>query len=311
MVQAKLGLKDKVSIILPTYNGESRGFLSKSIESVLKQTFLYFELFLIDDGSVDGTKEICKRYLYDKRVRYVYQKNSGVSVARNNGVMQSSGEFICFIDDDDIWEPEKLEKQLKFIEQINDHDLGLCYTALEIIDKYGNRTGIIQSHHSYKNVFTKMLYENLVDCTSSVMIPRKVLKDVGLMRENWSYAEDYDLWLRIAKKYHIYSIDEPLVLYRDHENKLSSKLDEIEGYALKAVLYVIEGESDIDRDLVFNRIYKNRAKYRFSLGNYEKFRKYIKLAYSCGYVELGLKVRFLISYFPMVISFLRLMRRKI
>lgn len=299
----------RVSVVMPTYNGVSRGFLPFAIESVLAQSFSNLELIIVDDGSTDGTKELCEGYLVDPRVRYVYQKNSGVSVARNNGIAQSRGEYISFLDDDDVWVPEKLEKQFEIIERVDCKMFGLCYSALACIDCAGERTGAIQSHHASGNVFFKMLCENIVDCTSSVLTPRSVLEDVGDFDVGMSHAEDYDLWLRIAKKYNVYSVDEPLVLYREHGDKLSANLDKIESSALRVVSRMLQEASEADAEVisarVFNRIYKHRARYRFWRGEFGKFREYVRFASRYGKVGSALRVRYWMSYLPRLVRFSR------
>jgi glycosyltransferase involved in cell wall biosynthesis len=293
-----------VSIIIPTYNGYSRGFLQDSIESVLGQTYKNFELIIVDDGSTDDTDKLCKMYAADMRVKYFLQDNSGVATARNNGIKFSAGDYICFLDDDDVWLENKLEKQVEFYEKANKR-VGLCYTGLEIIDKTGRRTGAVQANHADGDVFTQMLCENLVNCTSSVMIPRYVFSRVGLFKKHLSYAEDYDLWLRIAKKYFLYSIDEVLVLYREHGKNTSANLDEIDFYALRAVFKHTKDDS------IYNKFYKKRAAYRFWLGDYKVFRRYVKFASAYGRVGLKLRARVFLSYFPRLIIFLRVFLKKL
>jgi glycosyltransferase involved in cell wall biosynthesis len=299
-------MSELISVIIPTYNGATRGFLPQAIESVLAQTYRNFELLLIDDGSTDGTGQLCEHYLVDSRVKYIYQKNAGVAAARNYGIRESHGEYICFLDDDDLWISTKLEEQLSFVKNLSDKNLGLCYTGLEIITKYGVRTGAIQANSANGNVFTQMLIENVVNCTSSVMIPRKVFEDVGLFREHLSYAEDYDLWVRIAKTYFLYSIDRVLVLYREHGGNASKKLDKIDFYALTVVFEaVIE-----HRDATLKAFYLKRAEYRFWLQDYKSFRRYVKFASTYGEVGLSTRGRYVISYFPRVVSMVRNIKRK-
>ena len=104
----------KVSIILTTLNGATRGYLGFAIESVLKQSYRDFELLIVDDGSTDETKKYCEKYLADPRVKYIFQSNRGLGGARNKGIKNSIGKFICFLDDDDVWKADKLQKQIKF-----------------------------------------------------------------------------------------------------------------------------------------------------------------------------------------------------
>ena len=109
--------KPLISVILTTFNGQSRGYLEYAIESVLAQTFDNFELVLIDDGSTDDTKGICEKYLRNEKVFYFFQPNKGLASARNIGISKSNGIYICFIDDD-VWKKDKLQKQISFLTNI-------------------------------------------------------------------------------------------------------------------------------------------------------------------------------------------------
>lgn len=303
----------KISVIIPVYQGESRGFLSDAIESVLQQTYENFELLLVNDGSTDRSEKLCKSHLADSRVKYIYQENGGVSCARNNGIAHASGDYICFLDDDDLWLSDKLAKQVAFIESLDDPKFGLCYTALELITQEGRRTGVIQAHHAKKDIFKELLCKNLVDCTSSVLIPKKVFLDVGVFNEALSRAEDYELWLKIAKKYHVYSIAEPLVLYREHKNKLSADLEKME----QATLFVVDAA--IKRAGLDTKDYKkknplyqtciNAAKQRFWLEDYAAFRSHVKSAKKYCPVGFGMRMRYAISYFPGLIRGVRFLKK--
>jgi len=303
-----------ISVVLPTHNRKTRGFLKESIESVLKQDHKDFELLIIDDGSTDGTSELCKLYASREAantVRYIYQKNGGVSSARNNGIRCARGEYVAFLDDDDIWLPQKLSEQMNLIESRGDDRFGLCYTALELITEQSARTGEIQSLNADGFVFREMLYKNLVVCTSSVIVPKKIFDVVGFFDESSSHAEDYDLWLRISKKYNIYSIDKPLVLYRRHKNKLSQDLDKIEQNSLCAVKAVMQGLSEAEQNMVLNANYRRRAAYRLWREEYVVFRQHIRKARLYGPVGLDLRLRFFLSYFPCLIKFARRLKAKI
>jgi Glycosyltransferases involved in cell wall biogenesis len=287
-----------VSIVIPTYQGATRGFLPQAIESVLSQTYKNLELILVNDGSSDATEEVCKRY---PQIKYIFQENRGLAAARNTGIRHSFGEYICFLDDDDVWLPEKLAKQVAFIQ--DKPLLGLCYTWLALINERGEETGVVQAHHAEGNVFELLLTENIIDGPSSVIIPKTILDDVGLFKEHFLSAEDYDLWLRIAKKYHIYSLDEPLVLYRVHAQQMSKKLDEVDRWSLQAVFEAIG--SGIDRNKVLCQFYKKRAAHRFWLGDFKTFRRYMTCASAYGPRGLGEWVRVVASYMPGVVKLFR------
>ncbi len=200
-----------VSVILATYNGSR--FLEQSIQSVLAQTFSDFELIVVDDGSTDPqVRAICERYA--DRLQYIYQENRGLAGARNTGIRRSRGEFICFIDDDDAWKPDKLTKQIAFMRGFGPEDnVGMVSTWLELIDPEGRRIGW-QGHDLSGDVYRQLFFDSPVDAPSSVMIRREVFEQVGLHDESLRYAEDRDMWLRISRHFRIRSLNEHLVYYR-------------------------------------------------------------------------------------------------
>ena len=150
----------KVSVIIPAYN--SSGFIEDALESVFKQTYRNYEVIVVDDGSTDKSAEIIGSFS-DKRIIYIYQENHGVSVARNKGILESKGEYIAFLDSDDLWLPEKLEKQVAILN--NNKNTGLVYTDFDVIHE-GESSYWQLSEDSkvfYKgNVFNKLFMKNLL-----------------------------------------------------------------------------------------------------------------------------------------------------
>ena len=290
----------QVSVILTTFNGASRGYLSEAIQSVLNQSFKDFELYLIDDGSTDNTKGECKRYLSDPRVYYIYQKNKGLAGARNTGIKASFGQFICFLDDDDIWKPDKLQKQIVFVrDQLNNiDDWGMVYTWVELIDEQGK----IISYTGSSNqgwIYRDLLFGNVLDAPSSVLIKREVFNKMGLFDEDFEKCEDWDMWLRISKYYQIFPVKEYLVQYREHINRLSSDSKEMfyyENAVLKKALSTTP--DDIDRQKVYASCYLNRSLAHFSLGEYTDFRKMLRQGF-----RSSPKVVTLEHIFLLIISF--------
>jgi glycosyltransferase involved in cell wall biosynthesis len=265
----------KVSIVCPTFNGASRGYLGEAVESVLNQTLQGYELIIVDDGSTDRTKEVCEPYLENSRVHYIFQANAGPAKARNTGIEASSGEFICFLDDDDVWKPIKLQRQIQFIDN-QLHDLGnwgMVFTWAELIDAQGNIIGY-RGHRQEGAIYKYLLFENIIDATSSVLIKREVFDKIGLFDETFKQCEDWDMWLRIAKDYYIYHVKDYLVRYREHESRLSSRNEEAFFYETavlkKALSTAPPGISSVD---VHASSYINRSIVYFSFGNYQEFRK--------------------------------------
>jgi len=225
----KVSKVSKVSVIIPTYN---RVFLLReAIDSVLAQTYQEFELLVIDDGSTDGTHEMVAGY--GDRVVYIFQENRGVSSARNFGVRSSRGEFITFLDSDDVWLPEKLEKQVTIMEQ--NADLQLCHTE-EIWIRRGVRVNPKKKHKKHTGYIFQYCLPLCVISPSSVMIRRTLFEKVGYFDEDLPACEDYDLWLRITKDYSVYFIEKPLLIKRGgHPDQLSQKYWGIDRFRIQAL----------------------------------------------------------------------------
>jgi glycosyltransferase involved in cell wall biosynthesis len=291
----------RVSIICPTFNGATRGYLREAIESVLAQSFEGYELIIVDDGSADDTKKVCEPYLVDSRVHYTFQQNGGPAKARNTGIKASSGAFVCFLDDDDIWKPNKLQRQVQFIDNqlSNFRNWGMVCTWAALIDAQGNIIGY-RGHRQEGAIYKSLLFENIIDATSSVLVKREVFDKVGLFDEVFKQCEDWDMWLRIAKNYYIYHVKEYLVQYREHKGRLSSSNEEAFFYetaVLKKALSTAPPEiNSVD---VYASSYINRSVAYFSFGEYRKFREmFIKGA--------GISPKFVTieHIFLLVISFL-------
>lgn len=218
-----------VSIIVPTYNYEK--YICDAVDSILNQTFKDFEIIVVDDGSTDDTYKVLEKY--DDRIVYLYQENSGPASARNLGIKKSKGKYICFLDADDMFLPNKLEKQVALMEK--ERKIGLIYSNYLCIDERNSR---ILKHYRCKKfsdhrvAFNNLLTYNYIN-TSTVMIRKACIGKVGLFNEKYSYLEDYDLWVRIGKDYGIDCIHNPLVKTRSHKNNLRnriSKSDKIRCY---------------------------------------------------------------------------------
>jgi len=265
-------MNPKVSVILTTCNGASRGYLSIAIESVLNQSFQDFDLLIIDDGSIDHTADECKQYLGNGKVKYIFQDNKGLAGARNTGIELSSGEYICFLDDDDVWKPEKLQRQLEFMQnRLSGVDnWGLIFTWLELIDERENVVSY-RGHHQEGWIYRDLLFENTIDAPSSVLIRREVFDKVGFFDEYFQCCEDWDMWLRISKEYLIFPVREYLVKYREHPTSMSVEHGKILHYA-KAVLdkALSTAPVDIDEKAVYASCYLNRSIVLFAAEEYRQ-----------------------------------------
>lgn len=209
----------KVSVIIPTYNRVEH--LKETVDSVLKQSYGDFEIIVVDDGSTDDTKKTVKEIMKcSQKIRYIYQENSGVANARNKGIVNSKGEYVAFLDDDDRWESDKLELQVREMEK--DRKVGLCSSKAYL-------EGAKPTSPKILPIITGSDYIDLLKinfiCLSTALIRRECLDAVGLFRQEFSPSEDYDIWLRISRKYKISFIDKCLATYRKHSNNSTLDLE--------------------------------------------------------------------------------------
>ena len=204
----------KVTVIIPTYN--ALAFLPETLQSVYAQTFTDYEIVVVDDGSVDETLVWLEAHANDK-VRVIAQENQGVSVARNRGVAEAKGEFIAFLDADDLWEPDKLAKQLAVFEQ--NPQVGLVHTGTRILEADGEFGGVFGV--SVGEGLADVIRYNPIRCGSTPMVRRACFDEVGVFDSEIVRSEDWDMWVRIAVSYAFGVVDEPLVIYRQHASNKS------------------------------------------------------------------------------------------
>ena len=224
-----------ISVVIPSYN--RKDFLKRSIDSAINQTKKPIEIIVVDDGSTDGTETMIKSD-YDF-VKFIKQKNKGVSAARNIGIEVSIGEWICFLDSDDEWKKDKLEKQINAMKSNPGYKF---FHSNEIWIKNGIRINQKKKHKKYGGyIFDKCLDMCRIS-PSSVMIDKTVFDEVGNFNENLVVCEDYELWLRICDKYRVFFIDEPLIIkHGGHQGQLSYSIESIENHRIKALEHLILG----------------------------------------------------------------------
>ncbi|MDY6898228.1 MAG: glycosyltransferase [Cyanobacteriota bacterium] len=206
----------KVSVIIPAYN--AMNYLPQTVESLLKQSFTDFEVIIVNDGSSDGIEKWANT-ITDNRVKLISQKNQGTAVARNTGIADAEGAYIAFLDSDDLWEENLLEKQVHCLD--NNPGVGLVYAWVKSIDAKGNDLGQIYGHDSEGYVWEKLLEGNIIWSGSAAMVRRDCFEKSGVFDANLKLAEDWEMWIRIAKNYSFAVIKEPLVSYRFHANNKS------------------------------------------------------------------------------------------
>ena len=212
-----------VSVIIPTYNRAH--LIGIAIKSVLNQTYQDFEIIVVDDGSTDNTGEIIRSFK-DKRVKYIkkYKENKGSSVARNIGIKVARGKYIAFLDSDDEWLPEKLDKQIKVL-QSESPEVGVVYSNLCYIDENGKSMNKSLSRKKEGYIYEDLLGRNYVGTPSTLLIKKVCFNQVGLFDDLLNAQEDWDMWIRIAKYYRFALIKIPLVKYRLHSNQISRNLE--------------------------------------------------------------------------------------
>ena len=208
-------MSDIVSIIMPVHNAEK--YIKESIESVIKQTYSQWELIIVNDASTDNSKKIIKEYLPNKKIKLIdLSKNSGVSVARNTGILNAKGNIIAFLDADDIWNPLKLEKQMKLLKN---KEVNFVYTGVSYINEEGKDNSFVLRVPPKIN-YKQLLKQNIIAC-SSVLIKKEFLINNNMPGDYMH--EDYATWLTILKKEKFaFGIDEPLLKYRISSNSKSS-----------------------------------------------------------------------------------------
>ena len=215
-----------VSVIIPTYN--RKNLLDISINSVLNQTYQNFEIIIVDDNSNDGTDDYIKKINHDK-IQYIKNKESMYApTSRNIGILHSKGDLISFLDDDDEWYPDKLEKQVKLFQ---DSDVGLVYGGIDLF--FEDYSLSYPTSPALKgDIYKNMLIKNYIGATPSVIVRRNALNNV-CSKENEYFdpsfpaRQDYDLWVRITEKYKVDFIQEPVLkqYYRNSINRISSNVD--------------------------------------------------------------------------------------
>jgi glycosyltransferase involved in cell wall biosynthesis len=205
----------KASIIIPAYNAER--FISQAVDSALSQTYPDFEVIVVDDGSTDGTRAVLSAY--GDKIHYIYQENKGPSAARNAGFLASQGDYLLFLDSDDLIAPNKLELQVSLLEA--QPDFGLVYSGWDYINEDG--TQILHEMRPQKQgrLLKDLLRRTLYFNPSAAVIRRECLVRAGLFDESLRAAEDIDLWTRIARAGYTFGyIDQLLLLYRVHHGSL-------------------------------------------------------------------------------------------
>ena len=223
-----------VSVIIPTYNRSQ--FLAEAITSVLDQSYKNLELIVVDDGSTDQTSQIVQEFK-DKRIRYFYQENKGVSAARNLGFKQARGELIAFLDSDDLWLKHKLEKQVHFLLEGN---FWVVQCKEQWIRK-GKRVNPCFKHLMPAGWFWEKALRLFLIGPSCVLLRREVFEEIGSFDTHYLACEDYELWLRLLLKFPVGLVPEGLVVKRGgHFDQLSRSIQGLDLFRINALLKIVK-----------------------------------------------------------------------
>ena len=228
-----------ISIVIPTFNHAK--FISKALESVINQTYKNWEAIIIDNNSTDDTDKVINQY-NDQRIKYLKINNNGIiAKSRNLGIREAKGEWIAFLDSDDEWIPEKLERQLSILR--SDKEAVFCHTN-EIWIRNGTRVNQMKKHEKYGGyIFEKCLDMCRISPSSSI-IKKEVFDHIGYFDESLIVCEDYDLWLRIAAHYKVLFLDQPLIKkYGGHVDQLSRVEGGIEKYRIQSLEKILSSKS--------------------------------------------------------------------
>ena len=283
-----------VSIVIPAYN--CAAFIDEALQSIYQQTYSHWEIIVVDDGSTDATSSVLAPHL--KRIRYVAQENKGTAAARNAGLRRARGDLIAFLDNDDVWLPEKLQHQVGVMQAWP--DCGLVFTDGQTFTEAGVRRESVLSPrldswlraHATGDplvakgcMFRKLLFANEISSASSVMLRREFVEHAGGFDETISTADDYDLWLRVAREHAVAVIRRCLYMWRWHDASQSGPISVREHRWAVACLVVLEKHlplvpPDLRGPLRAHvaRLYWSCARYYFDL---DQFRDARRMLVSC------------------------------
>ncbi|UCD33432.1 MAG: glycosyltransferase family 2 protein [Desulfobacterales bacterium] len=243
----------EVSVIIPTFNRAK--IVPKAIDSALQQTYRDYEIIVVDDGSTDNTKAVLEPY--DDKIEYRYKDNGGISSARNYGIKLARGRYVALLDSDDYWLDKKIERQMACF--WDNPSYGMVATRCSSFDIDGNFDTVEpQGKIRAKNrpgksgwIYQDLFYRNFIR-TSSVVIKRDCFAKVGLFDESLYQCNDVDMWMRMARAYQVWIINEPLTVYTDNPKGVST--DSLEGRGT----YLRVLEKNHDPALIPSRLYKKR-----------------------------------------------------
>ena len=301
-----------VDVIIPTYNGLP--YLKEAMDSILDQTYKNFTVYIVDDGSTD--KDATKKYvdnLTDSRVRYMRKSNGGQATARNYGFGKSSSKYVSFIDSDDIWLPDKLRKQVAYLDK--HPDMGMVYGYHYVIDWREKVVGRVK-HNAEGHLYNYLMSGNKISGSASmVMVRRSVLDDVGLFHEDFLIGEDWEMWLRVARKYQIGCVHEYLAKLRALPGGMQSNYVKMAS-GLEFMLPVLLKEfrpGPINRAKLYGACLWDAANYYYMAGDYDHAQKAFRrlLLHNPSKLKLNREYWYMYTRLGMRSAIIRQMRRRL
>lgn len=264
-----------VSVVIPVYNGEK--YIAECLESVYQQTYPFFEVIIIDDGSTDQSLEIINKMPGEKKI--ISQKNKDVSHARNTGIKNASGQLIAFLDQDDLWDKRRLEKLIKIF--LKNPDVDLFFTDLSKFNDERKNWHPKDRHKAASRLSDENLFENLIRknvlMPSAVMVKKDSFIKAGMFDPEFRTCGDYEMWLRMAAKGKRFRyLPEPLTLCRQHGENTSKKIEIMNEDRLNAIrkTFSLSGLSPSQKKLEklgFASAYMESAHSFFSIKQYSRF----------------------------------------
>ncbi|MGE4559136.1 MAG: glycosyltransferase family 2 protein [Desulfobulbus sp.] len=224
-----------VSVVIPSYNYGK--FLKQAFDSVVNQTYANLEIIIVDDGSSDDTQEIVRPLVESfNNLRYIrHEANKGLPATRNTGINASNGEYIAILDADDEWLPEKIQKQVEFLNANPDIGMVSCGYLLKDTVKGIEREYLPADYGGHDDFLENLLVRNVFSGGSGALIRKECFMEAGLFDTSLRYCEDWDMWLRIARYFKISSLSEPLYVLYEHGYNMSHKIELMKDYRKKVI----------------------------------------------------------------------------
>lgn len=258
----------KVSAVIITHNRLE--LLKRAIKSVMSQTYSNIECVVVDDASTDGTKIYCEN-LPIEYIHISQEESRGGNHARNVGIMASHGDYIAFLDDDDYWLPEKIEKQVALIESKSDCSLVYCASKFEIVSRCNKKYRDVYPSPRFSGDMSRRILMLINCCTSSlILVERSLLLKVGMFDENLRFWQDYEFTVRAAQITKFYFVNEPLCVYRRDENDEHRLTNNLNGWE-NNLAYIYNKHKDLyDRLNFLENTWRKRIWLRDSCRRYKK-----------------------------------------